>query len=102
MMLLGIANFRPTQECTIDKLLKISNDFVSVCYRKQAYSKGESGKTVHETPISIISADEAKAIAEHVKRLKKADSSFREHWGASRFYVDAREHEGGAAALESP
>jgi cytochrome c553 len=33
-------------------------------------TKGESGRTVHETPISNINADEAKAVAEHVKNLK--------------------------------
>jgi mono/diheme cytochrome c family protein len=33
-------------------------------------TKGESGRTVHETPIANINAGEAKAIAEHVKSLK--------------------------------
>lgn len=33
-------------------------------------TKGESGKTVHETPVVNINANEAKAVAEHVKGLK--------------------------------
>jgi cytochrome c553 len=34
-------------------------------------TEGNSGKRVHYTPIVNISADEAKAIAEHVKNLNK-------------------------------
>ena len=33
-------------------------------------TKGESGRTVHETPIANINENEAKAVAEHVKSLE--------------------------------
>ncbi len=34
-------------------------------------TKGEKGKTIHANPVSDISAQQAKAIAEHIKSLKK-------------------------------
>ena len=54
-----------------EKIPPINNTTLSVEQLVTLITEGKSGKRVHYSPIVNISADEAKALAEYVKKLNK-------------------------------